>query len=362
MSETHVIRRQPISRQSWAVIGVFGILGALGFWFGMIGHGIDAETFPLVVDPEDRDFGEAWMQEEFRWQLPIRNTSSRTVEVLDFNSSCGCTSVSPASFVIAPGGTRHVNLTLDTSGGWKEGNADRAQGFSIVLSPVVRRPGRSRGRWVIKGRVRRPLAFSPPEVLFGETLLHGEPLPEHTVLVSSSASLEALRIECDSPYVRVASRACESEETGQFALTLAPGEQELPVGRFEIEVMVTGVLAGGEELPAVPLRIAGLVVSDIYAIPDVIRFTRDAVGQESMVEVVLQSRVEGEFEVEQVMSDGDDLNISPRHSGSNRIHTIRVSRNQRSDDNPSRRLTFVVRTESGRRKHIDVGVGKAIGE
>jgi len=355
--ETVVTQRHAFGGRRWFFLCGFllCVFGAIGFWFGLKqdGESSDPAPFPLVLHENDADFGEALMQEEFHWQLPIRNISSRPVEVIEFQSSCACSSINPKSLVVAPEAMATIDLVLDTSGGWKHGDVDSSRDFSIVVSPIIRG---SRGRWVVKGRVRRPLAFSPPAVLYGETLLQGEALAEKTVLVRSPEDLDGLAVDCDSPGVRLESRPSDSLGAGWYELAVLPGKQQMPLGRFEIDVMVTGILRGDEKLPAVPLRLAGLVVADIYAIPDVIRFGQNPLRQESGINVVLQTRVEEEFEVEQVLTNGSSVVINPQRSGFARIHTFRVARTERSAADTAQPVSFVVRAKSGDRKHVDVSV------
>lgn len=357
--ESVITHRQAAGGKRGTFVGglILCILAGVSLWLGLGrgGNVVDGDSFPLVVDGRDLDFGEALMAEDFHWQLPIRNISSRPVEIVEFKSDCGCTSIKPHSLVIPPGRTSKVDLVLDTSGKWKHGEVDRSHGFSVVVLAMLGGNELSHARWQVKGRVRRPLAFSPPAVLYGETLIHGEHLPEKKVLVRAKEGVEQLAVDCDWPCVRVASRHRDAQSNGWFELTVSPGDQPLPLGRFEIDVRVAGVQAENERLPGVLLRLAGLVVPEIYAVPDTIRLRSDPLGDPVAADVVLQSRVDGEFEVEQVLTSETDLVIEPQHTGRGKMHAFRVECRRRKGPVDTT-VSFVIRCASGDRKHVDVSV------
>ncbi len=342
------------------LLGGFALcmITGIAFWFGWAGVGERAnrDDFPLVLRDEDADFGEAFMQEEFPWQLQIENTSAHSVRIVDFESSCACTSINPSSVVVPGQGTASIELVLDTTGNWKDGEVDHPRAFAIDLWPILQGPRRPVPRWTIKGRVRRPLAFSPPAVHYGETLVQGRSLPEKTVLVRAAEGVERLAIDCDWPSVRLEAGPSNGSGDGWFEITISPGEQMPPIGRFEVEIRVSGVLAGEERLPPVPLRLAGLVVPEFYAIPHTIRLTPVAQGEPATVDVVLQSRVDGEFAVEQVVSSASGVVIEPQDTGLGRVHKFRVGRAAPASDSSQNTITFLVRTDTGERKHVDVTV------
>jgi hypothetical protein len=342
------------------LLGGFALcmITGIAFWFGWAGVGDRAnrDDFPLVIRAEDMDFGEAFMQEEFPWQLQIENTSAHPVRVLDFGSSCACTSINPSSVVVPGRGTASIELVLDTTGNWKDGEVDHPRAFAIDLWPILQGPRRPVPRWTIKGRVSRPLAFSPPAVLYGETLVQGRHLPEKTVLVRASEGVERLAIDCACPSVRLEAGLSDSSGNGWFEITISPGEQAPPVGRFEVDVRVIGVLSDGQRLPPVPLRLAGLVVPEFYAIPHTICLTPVSQGEPATVDVVLQSRVDGEFAVEQVVGGASGVVIEPQHTGLGRVHKLRAARVAPSSDSSENTITFLVRTDTGERKHVDVTV------
>jgi hypothetical protein len=350
-----VVTRRPVPRKALVGTLVLCVLGGVGFWFGSRAGGTaEGGGFPLIV--QDSDFGEAFMQEDFRWQLPFRNVSDRPVEVIGFRFSCLCLSIEPNSFVVPAGAARSVDLVLDTSGNWREGDVDQLRDFSVDLWPVIGGANQSMDRWVVTGRVRRPLEFSPPAVLYGEALVEGEPLPETTVLVRAADGVERLALHCDWPSVQVDAAPARARGPGWFELRLLAGEQPASPGRFEVDLQVTGVLAEGEELPAVPLRLAGVVVPAFYTIPHVLRLPVASQEQPASADLVLQSRVDGEFEVEQVLISEGGLVIEPERSALAREHAFRVICEQRASEPGERMVSFIIRSNCGERKHVEVRV------
>ncbi len=72
--------------------------------------------------------------------------------------------------------------------------------------------------------------------------------------------------------------------------------------------------------------------------------------------MVLQSRVDGEFAVEQVVGGASGVVIEPQHTCLGRVHKFRVGRVAPTSDSSENTITFLVRTDTGERKHVDVTV------
>ena len=153
----------------------------------------------LLSVPEERlDFGVAWVSNAFEWALPITNTSrARDVDVLNFEVSCQCTSVSPSRLRIRAGETRDIRLTVDLTRlrSWQDGSADRTVQLSVrpILgdSPLPLPP------WTVRGRVRELFEGIEQVIHVNEDLVYGSnPELRSTVPVLSLYQLSRLSVSC----------------------------------------------------------------------------------------------------------------------------------------------------------------------
>jgi hypothetical protein len=160
------------------------------------GNALGSHSAGIVALPKEAlDFGEVWVQKDFRWTLPIHNPTDQPVDVVKVETSCLCATVEPASFTIPPRRTQNLELRLDLTA--RDGrNASQGQRRVVVeVTPLVRRDRRTASdnaesdqtanggalaaaaRWRIVGRVKTPVLFDPPVADFGEVVVAG-PAPQ----------------------------------------------------------------------------------------------------------------------------------------------------------------------------------------
>lgn len=226
-------RAMPINWwQTIVLFCLFVAVTAAGLYWGQTHIVAGIENGYLKVAPERLDFGEVWVQDKFQWTLPITNTSSEPVEVLDIRSSCSCTSIEPTSLVIAPGATVDVKLTLDLTTLDPKEAAKDIRPFDMRVVPVIKGGLAQYTGWEVQGVVRNPLAFVPPSVDFGDDAViqgKGSMTSGLVVEVTAHASTKALAVECDQATIQVEK---VNQQESRFRLTVRP-HNELPAGPFK---------------------------------------------------------------------------------------------------------------------------------
>jgi hypothetical protein len=251
----------------------------------------------LVVNSAELDFGTVWEQPAFRHTFAVTNPTDRSVRVADIQTGCGCTTIEPRSFTVAPGGRQELTAALNLAG--RAGN--RSVGaFRVELLPLIaHQPPGSRTVWVLKGDVRQnPIELPEPVIDFGDEVVVGAPVPSRTVEVSvpDGSSLTELRavVSGDVGTARVAPAG-----PGRWRVDIAPTDG-LPRGPFAFAVRVEASAAGAGPFPAKEVRVTGTVRDDVAAWPATVNFGALEIGETGREYVVLASHVGRPFRVTRV--------------------------------------------------------------
>ena len=305
--------------QAVLLLCLFVSATGLGIYWGQTHIVAGIENGFLEVAPEHLDFGEVWVQDKFQWTLPITNTSSEPVEVLEFRASCNCASIEPPSLLLAPGETVDVHLTLDLTTRNPEEAAKESRPFSVRIAPLINSGLAQYTGWEIQGQVRRPLLLDPPALDFPEgSLVRNEGFACRSVRVDSALPLKELRARCDETMARIEVEQL-SDGPSQFSVTICPSTT-LPIGRTEFSVMLEGVTKQGNILPAISLPVSVQVIADVYTVPEIVALGGIRVGEEITETVVLHSRRNRSFRIAEVRTDQKDVRVEK----SDREQTFRV--------------------------------------
>jgi hypothetical protein len=138
---------------------------------------------PLAVDTSSLDLGEVWEEPAYVHKLSVHNRSSQEAKITDVVASCGCLSVSPRAFTVAPGESAELTVTLDLTRRDRSELGQEVRPFSAAVYPTtpgVRAAG-ERASWTIAGRVKSRLTLDPLAIHFGERPIFGEPAEPRTV-------------------------------------------------------------------------------------------------------------------------------------------------------------------------------------
>lgn len=318
---------QPQSRRRFLWGFLIMLLAGVG-WFALRSSRADAPV-RLEVAPESLDFGEAWSQVGFEWDLPIHNPSGRPVDVSEIRSSCGCTAVKPESFTVGPAETVDVRLVLDlTSNSRREVGASEWP-FSITLAPFVEDVRAPVGEWELSGTVRKLLEVTPGELDFSQTLVRGQPFSPRQIRVQPLHPIQKLSADCDPELGSIVVRR-SSEDENVFELDVRPSEN-LPIGRFRFAVSVKALLESGSQSPMMELPVYGSVVHDVQVKPGAIFVGPVALGE----------RIERTFSV--VSRTGKSLSVKNVHCDSGHVEIARVDESTVSGSQYEYRVSVAVK-------------------
>jgi hypothetical protein len=245
-----------------------------------------------VIQPQHLDFGEREVARAFVWKAPL--------EVLSMNTSCGCTKVAPEAFTLPPRGTQELEFTLDLAP-TREADLNRAYtNFSVELTPVVRGGLPEPVSFRLTGRVFAPCEVEPPYLSFGGEYIAGEPPPAREVTVRSRRPAQSLSAVCERRTVNIDVEQID----GAFRLKIVP-KADLPAGKHEFRITLSGVSPEGRPLPLGYLPAVVDVLAPVAASPPFVPFGLLTIGQSEERELSLRSRTPRPFEVVEVRVPDD---------------------------------------------------------
>jgi hypothetical protein len=227
---------------SWWGIGfiVVAVLFSGGVYIGQTFLVDRPYNAGLRIDPEYLDFGEVWAEEQFKWRIPIENTSDREVGIAEFTASCQCSLIEPPSLTISPHSTAEVVATIDLTKGRDSEPYESTREFEIAIHPIVavatsRPPG-----FILRGKAKDAFSPSPRQVELGEILSQtvGEratirlktatPLSSVTALPQPDMEIEIKPVESESlptgkgPSVGDDSHRRLTSDSTDYLLTVTP--------------------------------------------------------------------------------------------------------------------------------------------
>jgi hypothetical protein len=283
----------------------------IGFRFGAtkIAARVD-DDLPLEVAEGELDFGEVWLTDAFPWKLSVRNTGAAPIKVGKVMASCSCSSIKPESFSVPPGETVDVALTLDLTTRIQQWALMPEREFSTHFAAIQEGNPLRRAVWTLTGRVRSPMAISPPGLDFEESLIQGESFPGRTALVRCHEGFNDVRGHCD-PALAVVEVAKREGAPREFDVKVTPRET-LSLGDHVFTVYLTAVFPNGRTTPGVPLPVEARVVHDIRVSPSYPHLGAIVVGESVHDTMRLDSRTGKKFTVERVAFGSDDFRVVAR--------------------------------------------------
>ncbi len=340
------------ARRRWRglalAVGALLLIGLGGYALRSLRMFWDNPVDALVVNPEHLDFGEVWVQRDFRWTLPIRNTTSTDLGIRSFATSCGCTSVEPDSIIVPAGGEANVELLLDLrpSASAPPGRSRREFAVNVIAVPIE--PVRAQLQWRVTGWVRTPIAFRPADLDFEQSLVKGMSLTARTVRVACNEPVERLVVDCDPALaaVSVTELTSSESEAEPFVIRVLPND-ELPVGEYQFDVAVRAVLTDGTQTPVIELPVRARMLRDIRILPEVSHMGMVAVGTEVEETLRLESRRGAPFAVELADSESELMTVTRLERVSPTAWICVLRCRVASDGDVAAPIRFDVQYESG---------------
>lgn len=262
-------------------------LVAAGVWF-FVRRQLQPEG-GLAIEQDSLNIGEIWADRRLRHTLSLRNTSVKTIRILDISAPCRCVSIEPRKLAIPPGATRNITAVLDLRP-TSAADAEKPKWpFSVDLYPVVDAEPPQRLRWRLVGTVRNSVTVTPP-VLHWQ-LIRGERLRAQSLSVTCrKPDVASLTAAVDPSKATVSIIPPEGNDTdGRYTIRVAPS-RSLPVGHFDFRVKLQATDSRGASVPAPSIHVSGIVLSNVRVTPGHLSLGRLRVNESQTHLVLVSSR------------------------------------------------------------------------
>ncbi len=326
---------------------VVACIGA--YRIGMASRHVGDANQGLSVDGSSLDFGEVWEVRDFSWNLPVHNNTTEEVRVGEFTASCSCLSIEPRTLVIPAGQTVPIHLLLDLTtkavpptAQNQRNEAKSVADFAVQVAPRIANSPAPPIVWTIRGRVRKALAFSEPQLDFGESLVRGHPFQPKIIRVTAHLPLVSLHAKCNPALALVHVKA--SGDTKTFELEVAPREN-LPLGSLAFGVKVKPNARADEHLPEFELPIVGTVVGDVRPAPISVFLGPVRLGETSGETVTLWSKSGKPFTVDSIAPSADTIHVEPCQSSPQGAKAFRITQKASRLGQQPAQIRFLVRSD-----------------
>lgn len=344
-------------------LSIWLLLSALvGPWIYVWRQSAKPSSPPVVAAPADLDLGEMWAASEYRHRVGVMNVSKEAISLSKIKASCRCTSIKPMEMTLSPGESKDVELVLDLSslipiegteptthqGKWQSD-------LEMTLSCVVEGSKPSRVFWSMSGRVRHPFHPNASAMRFvgADLMRKGKPGLPKTVVLTPHRNVLSLNAQCESEVGSV--QIAKSPDARSFLLTFTPND-DLPVGRFNGNIIIDGRLNNGELLPGTVFPVSGEVVPVFSVIPAELHLTPAQFGKTERRRIYISSD-EVRFSI--VSAKASSSAIEWRSSSPSELrdrHELDVSILLAPAGDFTEMLSFELTTDAGTRERVSLPI------
>ena len=307
--------------------------------------------FPVEVSPSALNLGDIWAADNFRWQLPVKNTSENSVEISELAMSCACLSVSPSTMTLPPGAEGEFLLKFDLTKAAARESAAGQPNIAIQVVPKIEAYDGPPRVWEFTGTVSKLLHLSTTFVGFDDELIAGQPHTGKTVQVESEVPLKSLSTLGGEDVATVDVVTISDTE---FAVSVVPNENLKP-GAFQTEIKLIPEIAIGETAGETMLTVDGRVACDVDTSPQELRWGIVPIGSKMESRVVVRSRVGKPFSVKSFHSNSEHIVVDLEKS-SDEHTTLRLRGEVVAAGNHDDSLSIVVENYDGRTFDLSVPI------
>ena len=323
----------------------------IGTGFAESPHEAQLSAKGLTVDSSALSLGDIWETPTYTAILPLKNTSDKTIEVLDFASSCDCTSVEPRSFSLDSGATIDLRLKIDLTHRppYQVGLPSRP--ISVSFAPVFpggTAPGTS---WELTANIMSRVNLDASHLDFLAMCSHSGPPASRTIHAEACMPVSGLRIDPADPAIVVDVRAV-ANSARKFDLVVTPSPKIAP-GRFFFKFRVMAEALDGMSYPCASVTVVGEMQPLVRVIPAVVLFGERKLGETVESEVSLQFPANG-WSVDRAETSVTGIRLDPIKPGSPRSASYHVTQCVGREKDQSATIVFHIRGPGGQIDRAEV--------
>jgi len=289
-------------RWGWVLLFLLATVAAVGYWRGRAARSRES----LSIASHQLDLGSVWACDTSERVLPIKNGSPHSINVLAVETSCGCLSVSPTSFVLAPHTMEPIKLVMDMVTRTDTFRDSLSTPFKVELTAVYQVAGGPTivKSWGVHGIARSPCKFSDLILDFGNDICVGEVPPPRRVAISLGTGVTQFKVEPADDVLALETRSIPASDA-DLELIVAP-DSPRAVGKWETTIH-TSAQVEGLQVPGPTIRVFGYATAAVQAIPARVEFGPMKTGDVSREQVILRDCSRGDLRVVSIEVDGAGL-------------------------------------------------------
>jgi len=252
------------------------------------------QTFGETV----HDFGTVPRGSQLLHKFLWRNTTDRPLELMEYQRSCGCTSVSVSPKVVEPGQLGTIEMLMDT----KPFAGDKTVTLSLVFGPGTT----ISGQFQVKAHSRGDIVYNPGQLAFG--FLDEGARQTQQLEIEYAGNLE-FKIEgiAEQPAgleVKISEAYRRPGAVGYLVAATLPGD--LPSGEFKHTLQLK---TNDPANPVLPVLLEGTVRSALTVVPEKLFYGTVKVGRVMNRRITLRSSTG--FRVLAIEGQGNGLTAVP---------------------------------------------------
>lgn len=333
---------------------VLGLSCGVACWLASGPTRSPVATESLTVDQARLDFGQAWEDKTFRWDLPLRNPTAEDIHIVEFATSCGCLTVDPPSLVIPAGQTARPRLTIDLTRRTHRDGAAADRDFAVQVTPRFAHKSGTQPTWQIRGRVRSLLTVLPAQLFIQHTRTTSDAFSPRMVKITANAPLQSLLAKCDPAHATVDLHRSTSNNS-EFQLEIVPSST-LFSGNFRFDVALLPIDSQGRNLPVSILPIEGRLSEDLHAVMPTVAFGARVRGDIAEETISIESTARNQFQVESIKVESGDTVLRPSRIQGVQGKTFRLAQRITALGHHSGKVEFHLRETTGRDVLLTISV------
>jgi len=188
---------------------------------------LHAQTVKSLI-PTTIELGEAMAGDTLRGTILFTVEGSKSVEITDIKTSCGCTVPELNKRIYAPGDTAKIPFTIKTSG--FRGHIRK------MITIFFKSPDIEPLKYVAKANIKSQVAVNPPFINFKNVPLRPDSTIKHKVVFENNTTvpIKITKIVVDNPMLKVINPPIRvaAGDKASFVVEFKP----IKTGRFPIRI------------------------------------------------------------------------------------------------------------------------------
>ncbi len=287
---------------------------------------------PLVVDAIALNIGKAWVTDSLPWKFSILNVDDQPVIISRFETSCGCTSISPRGLTIPSGERREICAYIDLQRQFDVSRKFDGQPFLITVRPVIKGAGTDDlgSPWPLSGYVHNCIGISAKKIELGDLNGDVEQHKPDVLAIAPSEPAKELELTMDTSHCRpvpskidiAVDRRQSTNEISPIALVVSA---DVPIGRHDWQLRVCATHSDGSPCGTVIIPVTVNVLGDVNVDRAMVAFGTLDVGATATTTVSVFSRTGRNLVISDISSSSQSLVVNSSTSGARQTHLVQIT-------------------------------------